>query len=927
MSKYLILIFLFSSIVSAHVIYDFAEDLQGWTVNGNSAIINHIDGCLVQTYPENPNPWYPIVESPYQTFNADEHSEFAIKVFGYKIPIDGIPCRFFFWRLDNNYGMVYFTVYPGEQIVRFNIPSGVSEGHPYEGTVRTVRLDMPHASQVGYSLLADSEIRIDWLAITNSSTFMAAEEGEQYIIPNLSRNIPVSIPEQVEEVSLLLPNSANSAVKAGASYIVNCLASPESNGIMFLNDFLQAAQENNVPVMIQLDVENWIDGRPDLWNWWDPSENGYDPANKENVEWTDWDSSNAIKVSWRNWGFQLRVKPQINLMSPEYRQAAHDAYDTYIPVILDWWNDLPESKKDLFVGIKVGWESSIGLNSFHYPNGNYYIETWPDDESNDPAYGVSAGNPPAYGVQQIGYAALKTAGIKTSGSITETDLAQITGMHLTDLAQTAYNLGVPRNKLFTHSWPFDAAGTNYLSACNVYSNPGWSRYTNSTNSVRSFEPDIDSAINDSDASYWGLAESWYQGIGTTSNWQSYLENNLGDSRCRYIGLYNWDRIRQNNNILDAIRNMQQPAAAGFSIQDAIDSANDDDTIIIPRGIYYENLDLLGKSITLTSEFPNDWDVVGDTIIDGMGGMVIDADNISGSGATITGLTITNGSADRGGGIYAKNSSQLDINLCIVNNCSANYNGGALYFENVIDVNISNCLLYNNEAVYGGGGIYFKNSLLEMINCTVVNNIANSQGGALRGYSSGWVRLLNSILWNNFSGTGGQIAIRDASAEFDYCNVEAGSSAITLEDGASYEWGLGNIDTDPIFTDSENEAFYLSSSAGATKIFAKGFQTSASTSPCIDKGCPGSSMENEYTDPDNKRINMGYCGNTSEASKTPEGFGLLSDINNNNTVDLMDFGFFSDYWNVSDTLPIPADFDRNGIVDVEDLMFFSPDWLN
>ena len=67
--------------------------------------------------------------------------------------------------------------------------------------------------------------------------------------------------------------------------------------------------QTETPVLVQIDTEHWWEARPDLWNWWDPAKPGFDPANRENVEWTGWSADDALKIAWRNWGRQIRVLP------------------------------------------------------------------------------------------------------------------------------------------------------------------------------------------------------------------------------------------------------------------------------------------------------------------------------------------------------------------------------------------------------------------------------------------------------------------------------------------------------------------------------------------------------------------------------------------------------------------------------------------
>src|SRR3546814_2356165 len=106
-----------------------------------------------------------------------------------------------------------------------------------------------------------------------------------------------------------------------------------------------------------------MDARPDLWNWWDPSRPGYDPANRENVEWTSWSPDDAVKLGWLNWGRQIRLNPMPNLISPDYREAVALQMGVFIDVVMDWYEALHQDKKWLFAGIKRSEEHTSELQS------------------------------------------------------------------------------------------------------------------------------------------------------------------------------------------------------------------------------------------------------------------------------------------------------------------------------------------------------------------------------------------------------------------------------------------------------------------------------------------------------------------------------------------------------------------------------------
>jgi len=92
--------------------------------------------------------------------------------------------------------------------------------------------------------------------------------------------------------------------------------------------------------------------------------------------------------------------------------------------------------------------------------------------------------------------------------------------------------------------------------------------------------------------------------------------------------------------------------------------------------------------------------------------------------------------------------------------------------------------------------------------------------------------------------------------------------------------------------------------------------------------------------ENVRINMGAYGGTAEASMGPVGWGLLSDLNNDGVVNLLDYSFQAAGWLMKSgwTLPIPGhpdgipaprrpgDLDRDGVVRLGDLWLMGCDWL-
>lgn len=151
--------------------------------------------------------------------------------------------------------------------------------------------------------------------------------------------------------------------------------------------FLAASVITGIPVFLGIDGENWWDSSG-LWNWFDTTAPGFDPANIENVEWTGWTPDTAIKISWRNWGRQIRVKPQQNIHAPKLMALYKQKLSSVIMILVSWYVELSSEQKILLAGIKVGWEASIGWNSYYYPDGNTFYDRWPTNSSHDPITGT-----------------------------------------------------------------------------------------------------------------------------------------------------------------------------------------------------------------------------------------------------------------------------------------------------------------------------------------------------------------------------------------------------------------------------------------------------------------------------------------------------------------------------------------------------------
>ena len=142
-----------------------------------------------------------------------------------------------------------------------------------------------------------------------------------------------------------------------------------------------------------------------------------------------------------------------------------------------------------------------------------------------------------------------------------------------------------------------------------------------------------------------------------------------------------------------------------TIQAGINAAtwNNGDTILVWPGVYYENIVINEKNITVASLYltnPDKWFIY-NTIIDGnhIGTSV----TMNGGTGTmiIDGFSIRNGTGDGGGGILT-NQAMVSIKNCIIEHNYANAGGGI--YCNQSTVLFSGTLVKYNHGKNVGGGI-------------------------------------------------------------------------------------------------------------------------------------------------------------------------------------------------------------------------------
>ncbi|MFC2089632.1 T9SS type A sorting domain-containing protein [Bacteroidota bacterium] len=219
-----------------------------------------------------------------------------------------------------------------------------------------------------------------------------------------------------------------------------------------------------------------------------------------------------------------------------------------------------------------------------------------------------------------------------------------------------------------------------------------------------------------------------------------------------------------------------------SIQTAIESASDGDTIVVEEGTFFENINFKGKAITVASRFVLDGDTshISKTIIDGSQALNPDTASTvlmcSGEDTTsvLMGFTITGGKGTNllfidwtpkgGGGICIMGSGGKIIHNIIENNRMEMETGPEFYFgagllanvHNNHDLVIRNNLIRNNYASAknaDGAGMALIGGRILCENNVITHNTAEATGWV---YAGG----LYYAYFNTFEGVIDEATIRN-----------------------------------------------------------------------------------------------------------------------------------------------------------------------
>ena len=262
------------------------------------------------------------------------------------------------------------------------------------------------------------------------------------------------------------------------------------------------------------------------------------------------------------------------------------------------------------------------------------------------------------------------------------------------------------------------------------------------------------------------------------------------------------------------------ADGNISLREAILATNNTagaDEIILPTGTYVltltgaDDLAALGDldirdNLTITGAGS------ASTIIDGNASDRV-FEVLNNSTATLTDLTIRNGSAPQAGGVQIITGSTVNLTRVVLSGNSATSQGGAIQNEGTLtltDVRLTGNSVFNNQggglhnsgtatatrvtidgnSAKFGGGIY-NSGTLSLTNATISGNFSTTQNGGGIFVNAGAVTMTNVTVTNNFALLGGGGIFAAGGTTTLKNTLVAGNFAFTAADFSGTVTSAGN----------------------------------------------------------------------------------------------------------------------------------------
>ena len=235
--------------------------------------------------------------------------------------------------------------------------------------------------------------------------------------------------------------------------------------------------------------------------------------------------------------------------------------------------------------------------------------------------------------------------------------------------------------------------------------------------------------------------------------------------------------------------------AGTSSSPATWTAGADGTLHICADTWYVHVEIDGYDVDL-----NGVDGSATTVLDGAGsGPVVSVSNAT---STVSGLTIQNGSASLGGGMFVDTTTLTADDLVVTDN-SATSDGGGIY-TTASALDLSSLTIDGNAATNDGGGLMVDGGTTTTLdNVTITTNSAGAYGGGIMfDTTTGAQSITNSDISSNLaSNYGGGIACSNASSPLTIEDSTFDSNTATFYFGGAMDLDECTASLDTVSLDS------------------------------------------------------------------------------------------------------------------------------
>lgn len=394
--------------------------------------------------------------------------------------------------------------------------------------------------------------------------------------------------------------------------------SDQSRYVIQAKRIMELAEAADLPVYMPLNGFQWWNAVPELWNYWDSDgdqtpgcENdnyskivghagsepiysckfpklrdpeyrkkfisGYNPDNKWNVEWQDWEM--PMNLNWRNWGgggMQLAPPPNLldnSRVEMSYKDFQTARYEEIIKVISDQYSKwLSEGKGYLLAGMTIGTEVSLNASvtkqDEFIPYGYRGIQDLicPEDQPN-------CGDDQKLSEERIHELRQK-----------------VVNKYLTDLSYRAVKAGLPKQRIYTHVWSEAKQGEpryeNYFEASlNYYARPTLSLYGYARD-PKSL-PLLSEALKKNGQPVWGASE--FSTDKDAVSWQKAMEKTLGDSQnpAQIIDIYNWKEHKDTAAVGEIRAALGEKVKNSKILSEITPTQNQSEALIYPSKIEWQ----------------------------------------------------------------------------------------------------------------------------------------------------------------------------------------------------------------------------------------------------------------------------------------------------------------------------------------------------